>query len=206
MSNLEGKTLTGHLTPKQSIAIIKIERIAREILAKECLVDSIIDDRRKGMSLDNLAKKYFSDEYNKGKSVAIGIVGYILRDRQNEGERKTLRNKQWVNSGYSAMRNGLGIHGRDKDKMTKDAKKSIESRGLTPWGDLPDIKYFNGDNEVFTPEVAYAYNLHLDGIKPKEISTILNDVYHNGSPVRNRKSVLFKIKRFKEKYKYTNIL
>ncbi len=201
MNELERKTLGYEVIKRRNYALSKIREISTFILANEHeKVERIVEDYRGGLTLECLAKKYLPEDLNeKSRNVAMGVIYNILRNKLNKRKRRKLKYEHWTNSGLFVVRNSLGVYGRSRTKINEDSQKAAIKKGQTPWYDLPYREDFDETKHmVYTPEIAFAYNLFLNHWTYSSIKAILNEAYHNGKNIRTTISVERKLHTFRK--------
>ncbi len=147
----------------------------------------------------------------KNKEDEVGIFALSVEERRELG-RKNYENKVGIHArtteekreeGKKLHEAGLGVHGKTKEDLKAYAKIALASRGLIPWeGDLIDPE--TGLNEfnylkALLNDTAYLIK-HKGVISPnrKKIAEKINQVFHNGNPVRTPNSVSTALEKIKE--------
>jgi len=73
-----------------------------------------------------------------------------------------------------------GIFGQTSEELVDAARAAAKAMGRVPWEDY---------------EIARAYELKDEGIREKDIASMLNDQYHKGSCIRNKNKVNMMFRR-----------
>ncbi|MBI2667852.1 hypothetical protein HYX17_03740 [Candidatus Woesearchaeota archaeon] len=192
------------LSSRQFNLIERSNRKANNIFEKDkILVTTIIGSYIDGEFTEKIAKKYFQLEFARNRKFATRIVYLILKRGLTERRRKFLRRDHWRKSLEFSYLNGK--LDKKRTKRREDSQKGSLVKNQVPWYDLPDREDFISSNyEIFIPEIAYAYNLYLDGYSHIEIAGVLNKIYHNKKEVRNENSTQKSIRRFIKRYIESN--
>ena len=197
MDRLENLTLEGELTPEQSSAIAITKKIANSLIGGT-REKTIVQDYRDGKTQFEIAREHLPETYESNKEVARGSIYQVIKDTilLTDEEREEFANQHKISGGKKTQKLRLGVHGRSKSEMAEDGRKGAAERGSSPWYTIPYRENFVDGTEVFTPEVAYAYNLSLDreykrssSSNGQKIAEKLNEMYHDGVEVRSSNSV-----------------
>lgn len=123
-----------------------------------------------------------------------------------EGKGLYSRTKEEISSiARELYKNKKGIHAQTKEEKKEASRKAIMALGFTQW--------IEGDNWLIPPEIEYTYWLTLEpeNIREKQpmkgrpdldiVKRRVNDTYHEGKPVRTKRSLLLALGRHKKKLK-----